>query len=353
MSSEKKTNPSLSSAEQIKILSNQESNYSSIPEFQEKLSETRLYPLISTKVELMQVNTGKLCNQECIHCHVGAGPQREEIMTRATMQHCLDAMNNSGIREVDITGGAPEMNPYLKWFVQECSRSGIKVMVRCNLTILTRKKYAHLPVFYATHDVHLVCSLPYYSAVKTDLVRGDGVFKISIKALKMLNMAGYGNTDKNLVLDLVYNPSGAFLPEPQKCLENQFRKILLDKFGIRFNNLYALANMPVGRFLEYLTGSGDYEDYMDLLCNAYNPGAAEKAMCRNMISVGWDGYLYDCDFNQMLDLKISSEDNHISRFNMQSLDRREIILNRHCYGCAAGAGSSCGGATDILLSGAN
>jgi radical SAM/Cys-rich protein len=301
----------------------------------------------------MQVNTGKLCNQECIHCHAGAGPQREEIMTRETMQHCLDAMNKSGIREVDITGGAPEMNPYLKWFVQECSRSGIKVMVRCNLTILTRKKYANLPAFYATHDVHLVCSLPYYSAVKTDLVRGDGVFKKSIKALKMLNMAGYGNTDKNLVLDLVYNPSGAFLPEPQKCLENQFRKILLDKFGIRFNSLYALANMPVGRFLEYLTGSGYYEDYMNLLCNAYNPGAAEKAMCRNMISVGWDGYLYDCDFNQMLDLKINSKDNHISRFNPQSLEKREIILNRHCFGCAAGAGSSCGGATDLFFSGAN
>jgi radical SAM/Cys-rich protein len=347
MSSEKKANASLSSAEQIKILNNRESKYRSIPEFQEKLSETRLYPLISTKVELMQVNTGKLCNQECIHCHVDAGPQREEIMTRETMQHCLNAMNESGIREVDITGGAPEMNPYLKWFVEECSYSGIKVMVRCNLTILTGEKYADLPDFYASHDVHLVCSLPYYSATQTDLVRGNGVFKKSIRALKILNMAGYGNIEKNLVLDLVYNPSGAFLPEPQKCLENQFRKILLDKFGIRFNSLYALTNMPVGRFLEYLTGSGSYEEYMDRLSNAYNPGAAEKAMCRNMISVGWDGYLYDCDFNQMLDLKITSEDNHISRFSAQSLDKREIILNRHCFGCAAGAGSSCGGATDL------
>jgi radical SAM/Cys-rich protein len=344
MSIENKENPSLSPAEQIKILENHERKYKSIPVYQIKLSENQLYPLNSTKVELMQVNIGKLCNQECIHCHVDAGPRRDEIMTRETLQHCLDAMNKSGIREVDITGGAPEMNPFFKWFVEECTQSGIKVMVRCNLTILILEKYADLPAFYASHDVHLVCSLPYYSVVKTDMVRGDGVFDKSINALKMLNMAGYGNTEKNLVLDLVYNPSGAFLPEPQKCLENQFRKNLLDNFGIRFNSLYALANMPVGRFLEYLTGSGSYEEYMDRLSNAYNPCAAEKAMCRNMISVGWDGYLYDCDFNQMLDLKINTEDNHISRFNPLSLDKREIILNQHCFGCAAGAGSSCGGA---------
>ena len=347
MSIENKEYPSLSSAEQIKILNNHERKYKSIPEFQEKLAETDLYPLTSTKVELMQVNLGKLCNQECIHCHVDAGPRREEIMTRETMQHCLNAMKKSDIRQLDITGGAPEMNPYFKWFVKECSLSGIKVMVRCNLTILTREKYADLPAFYAGHDVHLVCSLPFYSADKTDLVRGDGVFNESITALKMLNKAGYGNTEKNLVLDLVYNPSGAFLPEPQKCLENQFRKVLLDKFGIRFNSLYAITNMPVGRFLENLTGSGNYEEYMDRLSNAYNPCAAKKAMCRNMISVGWDGYLYDCDFNQMLDLKINTEDNHISRFNPMSLDKREIMLNQHCYGCAAGAGSSCGGATDL------
>jgi radical SAM/Cys-rich protein len=345
MSIENKENPSLSPSEQIKILENHERKYKNIPAYQIKLSENHLYPLYSTKVQLMQVNTGKLCNQECIHCHVYAGPQREEIMTRETLQHCLDAMNKSGIREVDITGGAPEMNPSFKWFVEECSHSGIRVMVRCNLTILTLEKYADLPGFYASHDVHLVCSLPCYSAVKTDMVRGNGVFDKSISALKMLNMAGYGSTEKTLVLDLVYNPSGAFLPEPQKCLENQFRKILLDKFGIRFNSLYALTNMPVGRFLEHLAVSGSYEDYMGRLSNAYNPGAAEKAMCRTMISVGWDGYLYDCDFNQMLDLKINTEDNHISRFNPLSIDKREIILNQHCFGCAAGAGSSCGGAT--------
>ena len=340
-------NPSISSAEQIKILENHERKYKSIPVFREKLAEIHHYPLNSTKVELMQVNTGKLCNQECIHCHVDAGPQREEIMSRETMQHCLDAMKKSGIRQVDITGGAPEMNPHFKWFVEECSLSGIQVMVRCNLTILTLDKFAGLPAFYASHDVHLVCSLPFYSAVETDMVRGNGVFTGSITALKMLNKAGYGNHEKNLVLDLVYNPSGAFLPEPQKCLENQFRNVLLDNFGIRFNSLYALTNMPVGRFLEYLTGSGNYEEYMERLSNAYNPCAAKKAMCRNMISVGWDGYLYDCDFNQMLDLKINAEDNHISRFNRKSLDRREIILNQHCFGCAAGAGSSCGGATDL------
>lgn len=347
MSMEKKEYPSLSSSEQLKILENHEGIYKSIPVFQDKLAETRLYPLNSTKVELMQVNLGKLCNQECIHCHVDAGPHREEIMTRETMQHCLNAMNKSGIREVDITGGAPEMNPHFKWFVEECSHSGIKVMIRSNLTILTREKYADMPAFYAENNVHLVCSLPYYEAVETDLVRGDGVFAESITALKMLNKAGYGNTEKNLVLDLIYNPFGTFLPEPQKCLENQFRKILLEKFGIRFNSLYALTNMPVGRFLEHLIGSGNFEEYMDRLSNAYNPCAAEKAMCRNMISVGWDGYLYDCDFNQMLDLKINTEDNHISRFNRLSLENREIILNQHCFGCTAGAGSSCGGATDV------
>jgi radical SAM/Cys-rich protein len=341
-------NRSLSSEEQIGILENHEGKHKNIPGYREKLSESGLYPLTSTKVELMQINVGKLCNQECTHCHVDAGPHRREIMTRETMQHCLNALDKNGISKVDITGGAPEMNPGFRWFVEECYRSGIEVMVRCNLTILTGdNRYADLPDFYAGHKVHLVCSLPYYSADKTDPVRGEGTFSKSILALKMLNKAGYGDKDKNLVLDLVYNPGGAFLPEPQKCLENQFRKILLDNFGIRFNSLYALTNMPVSRFLKHLVDSRYYEEYMELLSGAYNPCAAKKAMCRNMISVGWDGYLYDCDFNQMLDLKIDSEYNHISNFNLESLEKREIILNQHCFGCAAGEGSSCGGATDL------
>ncbi|MEP2508059.1 MAG: arsenosugar biosynthesis radical SAM (seleno)protein ArsS, partial [Reichenbachiella sp.] len=292
-----------------------------------------------------QVNMGKMCNQVCKHCHVDAGPDRKEIMTRETMQWCLDALDRSNISTVDLTGGAPEMNPDFRWFVEELSGRGKQVIVRCNLTIiLANKKYHDLPEFFRKHKVEVVSSLPHFSARRTDAQRGEGVFEKSIQALQMLNKVGYGQPDSDLKLNLVYNPSGAFLPPDQLGLESEFKRKLRDGFNIEFNELYAITNLPISRFLDYLVVSGNYEDYMQKLVDAFNPTAADGVMCRNTISVGWDGYLYDCDFNQMLDLKLNGgSPDHIKDFDAEVLSKREIILNNHCYGCTAGAGSSCGG----------
>lgn len=314
-----------------------------IPTFRDKLEGIGLYPLKPTGIEVFQVNVGKMCNQECKHCHVDAGPDRKEIMTRDTMQQCLDAIRDTPIKMVDITGGAPEMNPHFRWFVEEISAMGKSIMVRCNLTIiLANPKYKDLPEFFKKHEVNVVSSLPYFTARRTDAQRGDGVFDKSIEALRMLNEVGYGQ-DPSLKLDLVYNPSGAFLPADQAGLETEFKHKLLDNFNIVFNNLFVITNLPISRFLDYLINSGNYDDYMNELVNNFNPSAAFDVMCRNTLSVGWDGYLYDCDFNQMLDMKISSGSNHISEFDTESLESREIRINQHCFGCTAGAGSSCGG----------
>lgn len=313
--------------------------------FNSKLAVSNLYPLKPTGIEIFQVNLGKMCNQTCKHCHVDAGPDRKEIMTRETMALCLEALKGSNIKTIDLTGGAPEMNPDFRWFVEELSKLGKEIIVRCNLTIIVANpKYYELPQFYKKHNVHIISSLPYFSARKTDAQRGDGVFEKSIKALKMLNEAGYGMEGSDLVLDLVYNPSGAFFPGPQEGLEKEFKSKLGSGFGIHFNNLFTITNLPISRFLDYLITSGNYESYMEKLVNAYNPVAAANVMCRNTISIGWDGYIYDCDFNQMLDLKVSEDaPQHIKDFDAQALESREIITNQHCYGCTAGAGSSCGG----------
>jgi radical SAM/Cys-rich protein len=278
---------------------------------------------------------------------VDAGPDRKEIMTRDTMQQILDAMDGMPVKTVDLTGGAPEMNPDFRWFVEELSKKGAEIIVRCNLTIiLANPKYHDLPEFFKKHKVNVVSSLPSFTARRTDAQRGDGVFNKSIEALKMLNAVGYGKEGTGLQLDLVYNPSGAYLPDDQSILESEFKGRLKDGFDIDFNNLYSITNLPVSRFLDYLLNSGNYEDYMSELANAFNPIAAEGVMCRNMVSVGWDGYLYDCDFNQMLDLKLNhGAPNHIKDFDWQKVLNREIIINQHCFGCTAGAGSSCGGAT--------
>ena len=245
---------------------------------------------------------------------------------------------------VDLTGGAPEMNPHFRWFVEEISALGKEIIVRCNLTIiLANPKYNDLPEFFKKHNVNVVSSLPYFTARRTDAQRGDGVFEKSIKALKMLNAVGYGLEGSGLKLDLVYNPSGAFLPGDQDSLEREFKTKLKEGFDIVFNSLFTITNLPVSRFLEYLYNSGNYDTYMQELVAAFNPSAAAGVMCRTTISVGWDGYLYDCDFNQMLDLKVNDRANHISTFDINTLENREIILNQHCYGCTAGAGSSCGG----------
>ncbi len=328
---------------QLGILSDAEAV--GIQPFEAKMAGIGLEPLTSRQLEIFQVNVGKMCNQVCQHCHVDAGPDRKEIMTRETMQLCLDAIRGTTIKTVDLTGGAPEMNPDFRWFVEELSALGMHIIVRCNLTIIVaNKKYHDLPEFFKKHKVEVVSSLPYFSARRTDAQRGDGVFERSIRALAMLNEVGYGMEGSGLILNLVYNPSGAFLPEGQEVLEPQFKKKLRDKFNIEFNSLLAITNLPISRFLDYLVNTGKYEDYMQELVNAFNPVAAENVMCRNTLSVGWDGYLFDCDFNQMLNLPLEGDaPSHIRDFDMPKLYGRNIILNQHCYGCTAGAGSSCGG----------
>ena len=315
--------------------------------FTEKLANIGHHPLVPTQIDIFQVNLGKMCNQVCKHCHVDAGPDRKEIMTRETMQLCLDALDKSNIQTVDLTGGAPEMNPDFRWFVEELSKRGKHIIVRCNLTIIVaNKKYNDLPEFYKKHGIEVVSSLPHFSARRTDSQRGEGVFEQSIRALGMLNDVGYGIENSGLKLNLVYNPSGAFLPGDQQQLEAEFKVKLRSGYGIEFNELFAITNLPISRFLDYLVSTGNYEEYMQKLVDAFNPSAALGVMCRNTISIGWDGYLYDCDFNQMLDLKFSNgTPKHIADFDTEKLEARKIILNNHCYGCTAGAGSSCGGTT--------
>ncbi|MEQ8582110.1 MAG: arsenosugar biosynthesis radical SAM protein ArsS [Marinoscillum sp.] len=329
---------------QISILDDHEGI--GIPSFQEKLETIGLFPLKSTGIDIFQVNVGKMCNQVCKHCHVDAGPDRQEIMTRDTMMQILDAIGGTDVKTVDLTGGAPEMNPEFRWFVEQITEMGKSVIVRCNLTIiLANPKYHDLPDFFKKHQVNVVSSLPYFAARRTDAQRGEGVFEKSIKALQMLNEVGYGMSDSDLKLDLVYNPSGAFLPGDQAELEQQFKQKLLEGYNVQFNELYAITNLPISRFLDYLITSENYEDYMHELVNAFNPAAAGGVMCRNTLSISWDGYLYDCDFNQMLDLKLEDAPVHISNFDLTATNERTIRISQHCFGCTAGAGSSCGGAT--------
>lgn len=316
-----------------------------LPTFAEQLKQSQQFPLKPKQLDIFQINLGYMCNQVCDHCHVDAGPDRKEIMTKETMQHCLEAIKNTNAHTLDLTGGAPEMNPNFKWFVEEVSKMGIKdIIVRSNLTILrANKKYYDLPEFFKTHNIHVISSMPHWTKGKTDKQRGNGVFNASIEALQELNKVGYGISNSSLQLDLVYNPSGAFLPGDQASLEKEFKKALLEDFGIYFNNLFAITNLPISRFLDYLIASENYEDYMYNLVEAYNPAAVKNVMCTNTISVSWDGFLYDCDFNQMLHLNIASPIKHISDYNEKQLQNRNIIISQHCYGCTAGAGSSCQG----------
>jgi radical SAM/Cys-rich protein len=336
--------------EQIEILEHGASHdaaYRLVP-FQQKLEGIGLYPLKPTVLEVFQINVGKMCNQVCRHCHVDAGPDRKEIMTRQTMQQCLEVIkNNRSFTTVDLTGGAPEMNPDFRWFVAAIKEASpqIKIIVRCNLTIiLANKKYHDLPQFFKLHNIEVVSSLPFYTAGRTDRQRGDGVFEDSVKALQMLNEVGYGIADSGLTLNLVYNPAGAFLPPSQTTLEQEFKTALKKDFDISFNSLFAITNLPISRYLDYLLQSGNYEKYMEKLTTAFNPVAAAGVMCRNTLSIGWDGFMYDCDFNQMLELKVDCSSKHISQFNSSELHDRSIVVNQHCFGCTAGAGSSCGGA---------
>ena len=316
-----------------------------LPFFKDKIAEIGEFPLRPRKLEILQINVGYMCNQVCEHCHVDAGPDRKEIMTKETMMQCLEVIRNTGAHTLDLTGGAPEMNPNFRWFVDEASKAGIQdFIVRSNLTIIrANKKHHDLPQFFKEHNVHVVSSMPHYTRGKTDKQRGDGVFDKSIKALQELNAVGYGMPDSPLRLDLVYNPSGAYLPGDQAALEHDFKQALKDDFDIEFHSLFTITNLPIARFLDYLIASENYEDYMYSLVDAYNSAAVKNVMCTNTISVSWDGWLYDCDFNQMLGLKVASKVKHISDYNEELLNDRNIIISQHCYGCTAGAGSSCQG----------
>lgn len=337
--------PLASTAYQLEILNGGDFADGTLPRFADRIKATGQGPLRPRALEILQINLGYMCNQVCAHCHVDAGPDRKEIMTRETMEECLEVIRTTGAHTLDLTGGAPEMNPDFRWFVEEAAKAGIQdFIVRSNLTIMrANKKYYDLPEFFARHNIHVVSSLPHYTRGKTDKQRGDGVFDSSITALRELNRVGYGMPDSPLRLDLVYNPSGAFLPSDQQGLERDFKKALQEDFGISFNQLFAITNLPISRFLEYLIASENYEDYMVALVDAFNPAAVQGVMCTNTLSVSWDGWLYDCDFNQMLGLKVNSPVRHISEFDDVRLLDREIVVSQHCYGCTAGAGSSCQG----------
>ena len=340
-----RNNDIANTARQMEILSSGIFANGELPTFAEKIKETNQLPLRPKKLEILQINLGYMCNQVCGHCHVDAGPDRKEIMTKETMKQCLDVIEKTTAHTLDLTGGAPEMNPNFRWFVEEASKAGITdFIVRSNLTIIrANKKYYDLPEFFKKHNVHVVSSMPHWTRGKTDKQRGDGVFDKSVKALQELNAIGYGLEGSGLKLDLVYNPSGAFLPGDQQALENDFKKALKADFDIDFHQLFAITNLPISRFLDYLIASDNYEDYMHSLLDAYNPDAVKSVMCTNTISISWEGWLYDCDFNQMLNLQVASKVKHISDYDEEALQDRDIMINQHCYGCTAGSGSSCQG----------
>lgn len=315
------------------------------PLFAETLAASGCPPLRSSGVQVLQINVGKKCNQTCRHCHVDAGPDRREVMSRETMRDCLEAVARAGIPVVDITGGAPELHPGFRWLVREARDLGAQVIDRCNLTILLAPGFEDLPEFLAQQRVEVVASLPCYLAENTDAQRGEGVFDRSIEALQRLNALGYGRPESGLSLNLVFNPVGPKLPPDQSGLEATYRRELRSRYGIEFTRLFTITNMPISRFLDDLVRSGAYERYMDLLVGAFNPAAVDGLMCRTTVSVGWDGRLFDCDFNQMLDLPITAGlPRHIREFDLRSLAHRPIATQQHCYGCTAGSGSSCQGA---------
>jgi len=329
--------------EQLRILNDQNQQLS----FDRQLEQHQLPQLQASKINTMQVNLGKLCNMTCDHCHVDAGPERREIMTAETIQDCLNALAHPDFETLDLTGGAPEMNPLFREMVVQATQLNKQVIDRCNLTILLAPGYQDLPEFLAAHQVEIVASLPCYLEENTNAQRGNGAFQVSIQALKILNDLGYGKQDSNLKLTLVYNPVGFSLPPDQSELEAAYRHELKTHYNIEFTNLITITNMPISRFLSDLVDQGKFEEYMERLVNAFNPETVNGLMCRSIISVDWQGNLYDCDFNQMLNLPVSVKSRrHIRDFHSQELQNRKIITNQHCYGCTAGAGSSCGGAID-------
>lgn len=327
------------SLEEIRFLDNLE-----IQSFSSKLDYYKQLPLRPTGLDILQINLGYLCNQICNHCHVNAGPSRKELMSIDMMKHCLKALDNNNFHTVDLTGGAPEIHPDFIWFVEEISKRNVKIIVRSNLTILTfHEDYSYLPEFFKKHKIEVIASMPCYTIDNVDKQRGEGVFDASIKGLQILNSLGYGSND-DLNLHLVYNPGGPSLPGSQEGLEKDYKKMLKENFDILFNSLYTITNMPISRFLNDLKSQNKVEHYMHLLVDNFNLAAVDNLMCRNTISVRWDGTIFDCDFNQMLHLPIADKSTrNIKDFNAEKLLNRTIVLKNHCYGCTAGAGSSCQG----------
>lgn len=318
-------------------------------EFDAALAAAGWAALRPAGLEILQINLGRLCNMTCRHCHVDAGPDRvAENMDRETVDLCLAALDRTGAQTVDITGGAPELNPHFRYLVEECVARGKQVIDRCNLTVLLLPRCADLPAWLAERGVEVVCSLPHCRKRNTDSQRGDGTFEKSLEALRRLNAAGYGQGEPRRRLTVMTNPVGAFLAAPQGAMEREWKASLWREQGVTFDRLIALNNMPISRFLEWLLESGNLQAYMERLTQAFNPATVAGLMCRNTLSVSWDGTLYDCDFNQMLELPVDGGRGarpHIRDFDPEALAARRIRTGRHCFGCTAGAGSSCGGAT--------
>ncbi len=304
-------------------------------------------PLVRDRLQTLQVNLGYLCNQSCTHCHVNAGPHRTELMDRETADLVLDFLEARGIALLDLTGGAPELNPLFRDVVRRARSLGVRVMDRCNLTVLSEPGQEDLAAFLAENGVEVTASLPCYTEETVDGQRGRGVYERSIDGLKALNALGYGRPGSGLVLNLVYNPSGPFLPPPQAALQADYQRELRAQHGIEFNELFTIANLPIARFGAVLLAKGEYENYMDLLRGSHNPDNMKSVMCRTLVSVDWRGYVYDCDFNQMLDMPLLATDSkrpHLSDLLATELTGAAIAVGEHCYGCTAGQGSSCGGA---------
>ncbi len=311
------------------------------------LEQSDFPALFRARLDTLQVNLGYVCNQQCVHCHVNAGPKRKEVMQGETIQQVIDLLTSAGVTTLDLTGGAPELNPLFRHLVREARARGVRVIDRCNLTILEEPGQEALAEFLAAQQVEITASLPCYLEDNVDKQRGKGVFGASIRGLKTLNALGYGQAGSDLVLNLVYNPQGPALPPPQDSLEAAYKQHLGVEFGVTFNQLYTLANMPIQRFGSMLISKGQFEPYMQLLKSAHQDHNLDSVMCRTLISIDWQGYVYDCDFNQMLDLPLRLEARprtHIKDLLDINLEGRPIVVKDHCYGCTAGQGSSCGGA---------
>ena len=311
------------------------------------LKETDFPPIQRRQLETLQVNLGYVCNQQCLHCHVNAGPKRKESMSRENIEQLLAFMDRSALKQLDLTGGAPELNPHFRYLVEQAGKRKVHVIDRCNLSVLQEPGQETLAAFLAKNRVEIVASLPCYMKDNVDAQRGKGVYDASMAGLKKLNALGYGQAGSGLLLKLMYNPSGPFLPPPQHQLEEDYKRELKQRFGIEFNSLLTLTNMPIQRFGSMLISKGEFDEYMHLLKTAYHRDNLQTVMCRELISVDWQGYVYDCDFNQMLDLPLQAANEsrlHLRELNQDALTGLPIVVADHCYGCTAGQGSSCGGA---------